>query len=563
MHILYFIEPEFELDDPFLKGNWASEWIPRLSSTAEAAFGSALRQTVVLNDAIEDLLPSHVPAERLVVPQNGTADLLKDDLAKRRAHLALQPRGQAGQRKAEWYRQRLANSPPDIIVSLSEGGFLANAFPGAVVLHHEFSLFSRSPMPQAWFFDPTGPFCCSWLDRLCRAQQWNWAPDAAQKDATARIVEAYRTSALSGFSDSAAELAAQRSLEGASLLALQNPGFTLYGAHMPVQSQLQIALGVLANLPTNHHLVISEHPYSPSLGAAARRYLTERDERIMFLDTLIGSGSPSDAIVASVDQIIASTSKAAGLGLMWNVPFVSLADTPYSCFASTDILSRDGPAPALPSKRREALLAWILLNVQTGAEQLSDPQWLGGLFTQALDRHRSGDQWLKPLIQPWKSPEATADYWVTQIERNGRETAAREVARRFCRAAGHANWNTVEELYSKVLQAMADLTKPEDIVELGYFIAMTDLNHRGDYESARTGFKKAMEGCESAERAGPVAPQITQFYWLSAFHQAYSCLFAGNKVEAKRLATERLATSSTSFGPMPADLRDRFHELLV
>lgn len=416
MRVLYYIEPEFEFDDPANKANWVSSWIPRLARSVREAFGLRAEQYVTLNEVTAGALPGDCGVEPVIFRQSDLYELGSEDPFERRVAAFNDPESAAGRRRARTYQVRLAGREPDLIIALSAGDFLRSAFPSAALLNHEYSCYCRGPTPEAWFFDPVGPYYTSWADKNWTEFRKSWSPSEPELRASEVIASAYRGAFASVFrAERAAFVRKHVRNRPLSMLALQVPGYPLMDGVCAVRSQLQLTLHALEAVGPDRDLLIHDHPASRGISPSARDYIRSRYDNAVFADFGTKTWTSGDIVASYMSHVITGTSKAAGMGLMWNIPFLRTQDTVFGSIASGRFPADINDAVSMPDHERASLLAWTLLRTQVLAEQIEDPEWMRSLLSEALNRHRARDDWSRPLTPVWREPQDMAALWVQRI----------------------------------------------------------------------------------------------------------------------------------------------------
>jgi len=157
MNILFYVDPLIEMGRPYFKKGWIERCINIIDTLKKAQNGTDYNFAIILNEPLNEKLKIDENIETIVLTQS---ELLKPF-----------EKGNYLDATLAWHQEKYTKEQlnyyikmiqtnlgvePDIVISFSPVPFLKKAYPNALVLHHEYSIFSRAPYPESWYFDITG-----------------------------------------------------------------------------------------------------------------------------------------------------------------------------------------------------------------------------------------------------------------------------------------------------------------------------------------------------------------------------------------------------------------------
>ncbi len=155
MKILFYVEPLIEQDKPYWKDGWVSVFCNNIIKTLEQS-ETNYEFLVMTNEAIAQKVDIQtqiiqLSQKELLSPFETTnyMDVTTAWHCERYASEQLEDYKKLMTKKLDGFL-------PDIIITFSPVPFFKEMFPKTLILHHEFSIFSRLPYPQSWFLDPIG-----------------------------------------------------------------------------------------------------------------------------------------------------------------------------------------------------------------------------------------------------------------------------------------------------------------------------------------------------------------------------------------------------------------------
>lgn len=390
IRILIFVEPLIEMERPYFKLNWATEFSSSLIRTlrdSEAYYQFA----IAMNEPIAEHY-NEAEVQKFVIEQD---EILSFFLDKKASEILTElyhasPNDQKIEGLARHFFGRLKNFDPDIILSFSPVPYLQKAFPNALVLHHEYSLFSRPPFPETWYLDPSGNLGHSIMFKHwpALAKSFTWGVEDQ-----AHLVELKKClqKAIS-LRNPFHELLAERKANFRSLVLvpLQFSNFYGFDGLCKFKSQYEFLEEVLRNAPSGVGIVATTHPEYPVLDRESAAYLQKKYGNLIWCPEFELFQSASQYLFEYVDAVLTVSSSVALQALLWDKKIVSLGLGFMTPVSDAKTLKELGKALDAPSQSRDSFVGWILSHYAISTRYLRDPQWLDKFLRRSLKGFRQG-----------------------------------------------------------------------------------------------------------------------------------------------------------------------------
>lgn len=262
--VLFWVSPITEMACPLQKMPWIRVFLPRIQN-AFAKAGYDIDSTVVASE--------HVIAEcgRLGVKVDGRlVGIPQGELLGGYRFNALE--------ETVRYHERRGGSPffanlggvakkalggeyrPDVVISFSASPFFRDIYPSALLLYHEYGMLSRRPYPETFFFDPCGTTSRNFV--AVHTAQINAVPaERPFLDELCRYRAAIRGALCSNELLDAYFTGIRRRFRKLLLLPTGYEGFADARLNFPYQTQLEYVEHVLANVPKDVAVVLTQHPH--------------------------------------------------------------------------------------------------------------------------------------------------------------------------------------------------------------------------------------------------------------------------------------------------------------
>ena len=389
LRVLFYVEPLIEMGLPYWKKCWADTFIQTILDALEQS-GSAVDTAVCLGEAIREHLPPRAgqrvvsfSQRELLAPFPG-GNYLDASIAWQQGSFSAEQLGAY----RELVAGKLGDFVPDAIISFSPVPFLQQAFPRAVVLHMEYSFFSRRPYPQSWYLDPVGKHISAFYERFAEAIQARQL-DAAQRERLRRFKA--RAQALLRDNDPFAEWMRQQRqrYRALVLLPLQFSGYVLFDAVTHYRSQYELLVDVLERVPADVGVVVTTHPEYNILSHSVKAYLRKTYPNFVHSERFEEVYAPSQFLIAHVDAVLNVSSNVGLQTLIWDRKLLALAPV-FESIADGRGLERLEEVLATESdpEHKERVLHFLLTHYTILEHYLRDPAWIVPFLWRCIGRFR-------------------------------------------------------------------------------------------------------------------------------------------------------------------------------
>ncbi|WP_041962297.1 hypothetical protein [Sulfurospirillum cavolei] len=387
MNILFYIEPLIEQDKPYWKEGWANYVSWNIIKT--------LRETknnyefcLITNEAIAQTIDSE---KNIVVYVLSQQELLKPFDTNYLIATTAWHTNSYTQEQLIYYKELMSRKLeayiPDVIITFSPVPFLASLYPNVLVLHHEFSIFSRLPYPMSWFLDPVGMHSSSYFDKF-KAEIEKFHLYSGQIQLLGNFKQLCQQTLKKKSPFEAIFTQKREQFDYLVLLPLQFSRYYLFDDLVPFKSQYEYCVYVLDNVPTNIGVVVNMHPEYPVLSEDAIKFLQWKYPHFISLqefNTIYASGQ---FILPFVDGVITVSSSLALQALLFDKKVITLGKKCFHYLADSINLDNIEKTLSLPVKNKDAILYYILTRYAITPKYLHDPIWLSKFLNKSLDKFR-------------------------------------------------------------------------------------------------------------------------------------------------------------------------------
>ena len=390
MNLLFYVEPLIEMGKPYWKKEWVNNICLNIVKTLEKSdndysfeliTSEAIAQKIELKD---EKIKIHTCTQQELLKPFGT----DYSSASKSWHLKTYTQEQLEYYK-ELMRLKLNSFIPDVIISFTPVDFLQSLFSDALVLHHEFSIFSRLPYPQSWFLDPVGVSSHSFLNKFQKEIESILLDEEQLKS-----VEKFKTicqETLKNKSPFEALLKKQREkFEYLVLLPLQFSRYYLFDDIVSFKNQYEYCVYVLDNTPESVGIVVNMHPEYPILEREAIEFLKSKYPNFICLDAFNDIYASGQFILPFVDGVISVSSSIALQAILFDKRVILLGESCFEYIADASCLSELKQTLDLAPKSKNEILYFLLTKYAITSEYIYNPLWLDEFLKKSLEHFRKG-----------------------------------------------------------------------------------------------------------------------------------------------------------------------------
>lgn len=264
LKVLFWVSPVTEMAWPWHKLWWMKVFVPQMQMSLNKAGYKADSTCIVSEDLKKAMSLMDVKVDGRVVDltQNELLDGFRFDALSEVVHY------QETRASSEFFahlgglvREKLgALYDPDVIISFAPSPFFSGLYPRAVLLHHELGVFSRSPYPETYYFDPYGStnrnFVSSFADKINAIRPESGEFVEALGSFRSIVVEALRSNAIvSGYFKNL-----RKSFRRLLLVPLGVEGVADARINFPYQTQLEMVEHILDSVDEGTAVLLTQHP---------------------------------------------------------------------------------------------------------------------------------------------------------------------------------------------------------------------------------------------------------------------------------------------------------------
>lgn len=386
MKILYYLEPFYELNNPFVMETWL-KWYhyihQQLQSTVQNYYGKLLAF-----DALGLKTANAFEEQRVLLSQAELRGHWKyeGDVWQKLESGTIGP--EAETRLTASIRERISDFTPEVVILMSESPWLRRLLPDATFLNIEVSWIHRAPYPNLWQLDPCGAGkgrtlaihheqILSHIDygRLEKDFITSFKQMASRK--IARDPLAVKT---------ISEL--RRKYQEIILIPIAEP--CPFGDDTPIFASLD---KYLEHTNPDTCYIITQHPMAQGIKDGQADYLRLKYENLR----IAGKGFQqigTQPLIGHVDLIVGDFSTVALQGLIFDISIVSISN---ELSLNGQYLTTRNPLcqlAASSSQQEDIILYWLLTHYALPREKLFYGKWIAD-FIMNIDR-------LVKINMPWK-----------------------------------------------------------------------------------------------------------------------------------------------------------------
>lgn len=391
---MLFIEPRIDMGMPYLREPWVNPFsiniidtLRKSSKSKEFEFCITLNEPLKIKyESIEGVTKIFFTQEELLPPLIGdaldiSASWYNEDYSEE---------------QMSYYKNLMKEKfyafIPDVVLTFSPAPYLRNAFPDALVLHHEVSFFSRAPYPMTWYLDPHGMMFS------------NFSSPKRFKHEIARIkLNNSQQRLLNNFKQKCRTLL-RNSSPFNTIVNPERKRFD-YLAFFPLttldtycfhgkfknkfKNQYQYLVHILDNIPENVGLIVTTHTdFVNSLQKEAIEYLKLKYPNFIYHEEFEKYYAPSQYLLSYADIVIGVFSSLCWQSLLWDKKFINLGN--LDSIADSNNLADISIVLQKEFVNKDNLLYWLLTRYTITEKYFHTSEWLSNYLFTSLHKYRSG-----------------------------------------------------------------------------------------------------------------------------------------------------------------------------
>lgn len=388
MNILFYIEPLIETGRPYWKEGWATYFSANIIKTLNtSSLAQKVRFSIAVNEPVNQMLNFEEDIKRVIFTQS---ELLQPfDWSYLNASLSWYKEDFTPY-QLEYYiklmQDKFEDFIPDIIITFSPAPFFRKTFTEALVLHMEYSIFSRAPYPQSWYLDPVGMLSKSYINKFkANIENTSLTNEEIEllKAFKERCQQLIRTK--SPFKDIIAT--EKTKYDYLLLLPLQFSGYYGFDGNTSLQSQYEYLTYVIENIPSNIGLIVTTHPDYPLLDNATIQYLKRKYSNFIFHEEFENYHAASQYLIEGVDAVITVSSSVGLQTLLWDKKLITIGEC-FKFISDADGIRQIKELLDKDNANKDNVLFWLLSNYAIPEMYFRDPEWFSNFLQVSLNKYR-------------------------------------------------------------------------------------------------------------------------------------------------------------------------------
>ncbi|MBJ6751575.1 capsular polysaccharide export protein, LipB/KpsS family [Geomonas anaerohicana] len=413
MNVLFYIEPLIEKNDPIWKAGWLKYCCGNIIKTLNAS-GADFSFLLALNEPLASVQLDFASPKIVFTQQELLAPFTQGYLEATICWYKESYSAAQMSYYVDLMHHKIGAFVPDIIITFSPAPFLKTAYPSALLLHHEYSIFSRSPYPESWFLDPCGMSETSFPNRFKLP-----CDTTLDKDQSALLKAFKRTciEVMDKTSPFKAIMAKERKrFQHLVLLPLQDSSYYSFDGIVDFRSQYDFLVHVLEHVPADIGVVVTMHPDYQAIKPSAFEYLRNKYENCIFHPEFCQYNSVSQFLVAETDAVI-TVSSTVGLQTAFFDKKLCTFGNAFSFLAGCTSLADLPSYLASPPSDNDGILNWIVTRYAIQKQDMLSPDWLSSFLVRSLQRFRDNGGITEDFYDVITPPESIYSRLIQHMEK--------------------------------------------------------------------------------------------------------------------------------------------------
>jgi hypothetical protein len=385
INILFYVEPLIERDEPYFKIGWINIFCKNIINTLKNSEHS-YDFLILTNEALAQKVNFYtniiqITQKELLDPFNTSnyMDVISSWHCEKytKKHL-------------ESYKKlildKLNGFTPNIIITFSPVPFLKNIFLNTLILHHEYSIFSRTPYPQTFFLDPVGVHSNLFLNKFKNEIE---LIELTKKQRI--LLNNFKhlcidtLTSKSPFKNILMEKREQ--FDYLVLLPLQFSKYYAFDDLVPFKSQYEYCVYILDKIPSNIGIIVNMHPEHTVISESAIEFLKGKYSNFIYEEEFHSIYASAQFIIPFVDAVITVSSSIGLQTLIFDKKLITLSNKTYSFVAnSTNIDNIEKILKCKNSNNKDNFLYFILTKYAITECYINNSQWLSSFLINSLKK---------------------------------------------------------------------------------------------------------------------------------------------------------------------------------
>jgi|GEM_PF-1629409 len=325
--ILYFLEPQVELDDPLFRyATLRSHIIPEIKCLK--SYNPSLDIKVIISNHVYEKALSEsldmADFETIVIKSEEVDRICGDNLSASLRWAKNHIHSSEEKKIRKLLISKIRDFHPDITITYeSPSPFMKIAFPDAVHFNSMFGAFSRAPFPAFGIIDPYGIYNTSYQSRFSENLKIGNLGDE-QKEVLKVLRRDAMKSIAKNFPYKKFISNIYDEFDAAYIVACQIDGYFAFNACTEIASQYELVKFSLSHTPNNIAVIVTEHGYRRQISKEQVLELQEQHSNFIYLENVDNVPGPTQFLLPYVEGVLTVSSSIAYQCSLWRKPLLTI-----------------------------------------------------------------------------------------------------------------------------------------------------------------------------------------------------------------------------------------------
>ncbi len=370
--ILFYVEPLIERGKPYWKEGWANFLAKKMASVLSPKCSCS----IALNEPCLERLGDVENVNIIVFSQKELLGPFNGGYIEASSAWYMNSYSES---QMQYYTELMENKFDginfDLIITFTPVPFFAKLYPKALILHMEYSLFSRLPFLETWYLDPCGMYEHNFFSRFS-TQIENIRLDDCQK----LLIGELRETCVSAFTennifvDDMMEL--RKRYKYLVLLPMQFSQYYAFDCLSRYTNQFDYLTGVLEETSPDIGVIFTMHPEYPIFDEETVHFITSKYKNAIFLEKSRKIYAASQWLMPYIDAVVTVSSSVGLQTLLFGNKLFAIGNKNMNYIADAADLRDMRAALASDKRDKDAYLYFFVTKYAIPKEYLFDGDWL-------------------------------------------------------------------------------------------------------------------------------------------------------------------------------------------
>lgn len=381
MKILFYVEPLIIKDAPFWCSTWAT-WVKQMNISLLTKCACY----IATNEPIADKSGEFEEIHKVIFSQKELLAPFEGGFIE--AMMAWY-RNSYSESQMQYYielmKSKFSEDVFDIIITFTPTPFFKQLYPQALILHMEYSLFSRMPFLETWFLDPCGVHEHNFLSRFSKQIE-----KIRLNDRQKQLIGKLRETCVSAFTENNIFVSdimdLRKHYKYLVLLPIQFSQYYSFDCLSRYTNQFDYLTGVLEEMPSDIGVIFTMHPEHPIFDEETVRFITSKYKNAIFLENSRKIYAASQYLMPYIDAVVTVSSSVGLQTLIFGNKLFAIGKKNMNYIADATDLCDMRTVLASDKCDRDAYLYFFIMKYSIPNEYLYDGDWLYKFLVNSTNR---------------------------------------------------------------------------------------------------------------------------------------------------------------------------------